>query len=88
MGQEPANHAAAWLIANWVYAYVGLNTRFVRMAYGIGNNVAPREDLAKYGDAAVQSGKISREALERLKRREAAHMNSVEGFPLFVAGGS
>ena len=58
------------------------------MAYGIDNNFAPREDLAKHGEAAVKSGKITRQTLEGLKRREAAHMNSVENFPLFVAGSS
>lgn len=55
------------------------------MWLGLDHNSAPREDLAKYGEAAVQSGKISRGTLNRLKRQEAAHANAVEGFPLFIA---
>lgn len=55
------------------------------MWLGLDHNSAPREDLVKYGEAAVQSGKISRATLNRLKRQEAAHANAIEGFPLFLA---
>jgi uncharacterized MAPEG superfamily protein len=62
-----------------------MSTRGTKMRLGLDHNVAPREDLGKYGEAAVQAGKISRSALNKLKRQEAAHANAVEGFPLFVA---
>lgn len=52
---------------------------------GIDNNVAPRADLATYGEAAVKSGKVSRRTLTRLKREEAAHANVIEDFLVFVA---
>ena len=84
--QQPPNHAAGYLITNFVLAYALMSTRAGKMSLGIDHNSSPREDLAKYGEPAVQAGKISREALNRLKRQEAAHANSVEGFPLFVAG--
>lgn len=62
-----------------------MNTRPTKMYLGLDHNVAPREDLAKYGEAAVQAGKLSRRTLNRLKRQEASHANAVEGYPLFVA---
>jgi len=34
----------------------------------------------------VRDGKISRGALERVRRMENAHANSVEGYAVFVAG--
>lgn len=54
------------------------------MSLGIDHNASPREDLTKYGETAVQAGKIDRTTLNRLKRQEAAHANAVEGFPFFV----
>ena len=86
-GQQPANYAPAFLIANWFYAYCTLSSRFSKMAVGLDHNKSPREDLSKYGEAAVQAGKLSRRRLEQIKRMEGAHANSVEGFTLFVAGG-
>lgn len=73
------------LIGNWAFAYALTSTRLAKNYYGIDNNVAPREDLSKYGEAAVKAGKISQRTLNRLKRQEAAHANAVEGYPLFVA---
>ncbi len=87
VGQQPANYAPAFLLANWFYAYCTLSTRFSKMAVGLDHNSSPREDLSKYGDAAVQAGKLSRRRLEQIKRMQAAHQNSVEGFTFFVAGG-
>ncbi|KAJ5370085.1 uncharacterized protein N7496_006177 [Penicillium cataractarum] len=83
-GQVP-NHAASLLLANWFIAYVWMSTRFKKISLGIDNNVAPREDLAILGEAAVKSGKLSRSILNRLKREEAAHANAIEHFPVFVA---
>ena len=34
----------------------------------------------------VRDGKMSRGALERVRRMENAHANSVEGYAVFVAG--
>ncbi|PWY69730.1 hypothetical protein BO70DRAFT_365660 [Aspergillus heteromorphus CBS 117.55] len=81
----PPNHAIAYLIGNWFLAHGVLSTRPAKRLFGLDHNVAPREDLSKYGEAAVQAGKITRSQLNRLKRQEAAHANTIEGFPLFVA---
>lgn len=62
-----------------------MSARGAKIYYGIDNNVAPREDLSKYGEAAVKAGKLSQRTLNKLKRQEAAHANAVEGYPLFVA---
>lgn len=86
-GHQPPNHAPAFLIANWLYAYCTLSTRFSKMALGLDHNASPREDLSKYGDAAVRAGKLSRRRLAQMQRMEAAHQNSVEGFGFFVAAG-
>ncbi|PKY00172.1 hypothetical protein P168DRAFT_322623 [Aspergillus campestris IBT 28561] len=84
-GAAPPNHAVGYIVANWFFAYLATSARASKMWLGLDHNSAPREDLAKYGEAAVQSGKISRGTLNRLKRQEAAHANAVEGFPLFIA---
>ncbi|PLN80382.1 hypothetical protein BDW42DRAFT_113861 [Aspergillus taichungensis] len=84
-GVAPSNHAVGYIVANWFFTYFATSARASKMWFGLDHNSAPREDLAKYGEAAVQSGKISRRTLNRLKRQEAAHANGVEGFPLFVA---
>lgn len=60
------------------------STRGAKFRLGLDHNTSPREDLNKYGEAAVQAGKVSRSTLNRLKRQEAAHANAVEGFPFFV----
>ncbi|OQD80103.1 hypothetical protein PENANT_c039G11608 [Penicillium antarcticum] len=84
-GQQPANHAAGLLAANWFLAFCFMSIRGEKVYYGLDHNVSPREDLYKYGERAVQAGKMSRSALEKLKRKEAAHANAQEGYPLFVA---
>lgn len=84
-GQAVPNNAPALLVANWLLAYVLMSTRGSKIYYGLDNNVAPREDLSKYGEAAVQAGKLSRNTLNMLKRQEASHANAMEGYPLFVA---
>ncbi|KAJ5129158.1 uncharacterized protein N7515_005197 [Penicillium bovifimosum] len=84
-GQVPANHAAGFLVVNWAFAFGIMSTRATKIRLGLDHNVSPREDLSKYGEAAVQSGKISRRTLDRLKRQEAAHANAQEGYSLFVA---
>lgn len=86
-GQQPANWAPAFILLNWFYAYCNLSPRFAKMSVGLDHNLSPREDIAKYGEAAVQGGKLSRQRLEQIKRMQSAHENSVEGFTLFVAAG-
>jgi hypothetical protein len=39
---------------------------------------SPRQDLDKYGEAAVRDGKITRTQLQMLQRNEAAYANAVE----------
>jgi hypothetical protein len=84
-GQAPPNHASALLLANWALAYVLTSTRAQKFFYGLDHNVMPRDDLSKYGEAAVQAGKLDRRTLNKLKRQEAAHANAQEGYPFFVA---
>jgi uncharacterized MAPEG superfamily protein len=81
-----SNHGPSYLIFNFLFAYGVLSSRTLKQYFGIDNNVSPREDLAKYGEAAVREGKITRKQLEMLKRCESAHANAVENFTLLVAG--
>ncbi|BAE66571.1 hypothetical protein F9C07_12820 [Aspergillus flavus] len=84
-GGQASNHAVAYLLANWLISFGVFSTRREKLKLGIDHNQAPREDLAKFGEAAVQSGKITRQTLNRLKRQEAIMANSAEHYPLFVA---
>ena len=86
-GQQFANYAPAFAIANWFFAYCTLSPRFSKMAVSLDHNSSPREDHSKYGEAAVQAGKLSRRRLDQIKRMQSAHENSVEGFTFFVAAG-
>jgi hypothetical protein len=79
------NYGPAFILANWAYAYCLLSTRLPKRLVNIDHNTNPREDIARYGVAAVAAGKISRARLDRIKRMQAAHENAVEGFPFFVA---
>ncbi|KAI1259081.1 hypothetical protein F5Y18DRAFT_317388 [Xylariaceae sp. FL1019] len=79
------NYAPAFLAWQWVYAYGILSSRTMKQIYGIDHNVSPREDLNKYGEAAVRSGKITQRQLGMMRRSESASANAVEGFTLFVA---
>ncbi|KAK0873697.1 hypothetical protein LTR87_011846 [Friedmanniomyces endolithicus] len=78
------NLAASYIITHFALAYLVLASRTLKQIYGIDHNVSPREDLGKYGDAAVCSGKITQKQLEQLKRMESASANSVENYTLFV----
>jgi hypothetical protein len=85
---SPAAPAAAGFLAwNWLYAYAILSTRGRKTRMKLDNNVSPRDDIANYGEQAVKAGKITSTDLARLRRNEAAHANSVEGFTLFAASG-
>lgn len=72
------------MIWQFLFAYGLLSSRTLKQIYGIDHNVSPREDLNKYGGAAVQSGKITQKQLDMLKRNESAHANSVEHYTLFA----
>ncbi|KAB8227800.1 MAPEG family protein [Aspergillus alliaceus] len=84
-GEQASNHAVAYLLASWFISFGVFSARGEKIKLRLDHNQAPREDLAKYGEAAVQSGKISRQTLNRLKRQEAIMANSAEHYPLFVA---
>lgn len=78
---------AAFLAWNWFYAYGVLASRTLKQWYGIDHNGNPRQDLNKYGAAAVREGKLTQAQLETVQRMEAASANSVEGYTFFVASG-
>ncbi|KAJ5586827.1 uncharacterized protein N7459_002592 [Penicillium hispanicum] len=80
------NYGPFFLGFHFIYAYGVLASRNLKQWYGIDHQVAPREDLARYGEASVREGKITRRQLDMLKRNEAAHANSVENYTLLVAG--
>lgn len=82
--RPPPSLASGYIIFHFIFAYGILSSRTMKQYYGIDHNVSPREDLVKYGPEAVKSGKITQKQLDRLKRNEGAHANSVEHFPLFV----
>lgn len=79
------NYGPAFLGFNFIFAYGILSSRTLKQIYGIDHQESPREDLAKYGEAAVREGKLTRAQLDMLKRNEAAHANAVENFTLLVA---
>ncbi|KAI0172928.1 hypothetical protein GGR52DRAFT_428549 [Hypoxylon sp. FL1284] len=79
------NNAPAFLCFHFVFAYGVLSSRTLKQWYGIDHNASPREDLARYGDAAVRSGRITQRQLDMLRRNEAAHANAVENYALLVA---
>lgn len=78
------NYAPAILGFNFAWAYLALAPRHLKQLWGIDHQGSPREDVAKYGDAAVRSGKITQRQLNMLKRNEAAQANSVEGYALLA----
>jgi len=71
------------LILNFLIAYAGTSTRFVKQSLGLDHNVNPREDLSVHGPRAVEKGRITQAQLDALRRLEAAHANAVEHFPFF-----
>lgn len=78
------NYAPFFLGLHFFFAYGLLSSRTLKQWYGIDHNVSPRYDLAKYGDAAVASGKITQKQLDMLKRNESAHANAVENYAFFA----
>ncbi|KAI1765791.1 hypothetical protein GGR53DRAFT_489071 [Hypoxylon sp. FL1150] len=79
------NNAPAYLGFHFIFAYGVMSSRTLKQYYGIDHNESPREDLAKYGEAAVRSGKITARQLGMLRRNESAHANAVENYTLLVA---
>ena len=64
---------AAWLLAQ------AASPRLRLTSLGLNHNVYPRDDLAK------ASSTLPPAEAAKLKRREAAHINGFENFPLFAA---
>lgn len=83
-GQATTNHAAAYLTFHFVFAYCVLAPRHMKQFYGLDHNVAPRQDLAQHGEAAVGAGRITRRTLQTMQRVEAAQANSIENYALFA----
>ncbi|KAI6080996.1 hypothetical protein F4821DRAFT_40067 [Hypoxylon rubiginosum] len=84
LGSPTPNYAPAYLSFHFVFAYCVLASRNLKQLWGLDHQSSPREDLVKYGDAAVKSGKITQNQLNMLKRNEGAHANSVENYTLLV----
>jgi uncharacterized MAPEG superfamily protein len=61
-----------------------VTSRHLKQLWGIDHQSAPRDDIAKYGEEAVRSGKITQGQLNMIKRNEAAYANSVENYTLLV----
>lgn len=61
-----------------------VTSRHLKQLWGIDHQSAPRDDIAKYGEAAVRAGKITQGQLNMIKRNEAAYANSVENYTLLV----
>ncbi|KAH9812171.1 putative membrane- eicosanoid glutathione metabolism protein [Teratosphaeria destructans] len=80
----PPSLSASYIIWQFLFAYGILSSRAWKQYYRFDHNVNPREDVAKYGQKAVEAGKLSQKQLNQIKRVESAHANSVEHFPLFV----
>jgi len=78
------SYAPAFVSFHFFFAYCVLAPRHLKQIYGIDHNVSPREDLTKYGDAAVKSGKITQKQLEMMRRNESAQTNSIENYALFI----
>ncbi|KAI0517066.1 hypothetical protein F5B22DRAFT_606090 [Xylaria bambusicola] len=79
-----SNWGPALLSWQFLFAYGLMSSRTLKQWYGLDHNSSPRQDLAKYGDSAVRSGKITQKQLDMLRRNEAAHANSVENYTLFA----
>lgn len=84
LGESIPSYSAHFIIANFVLSYALLSTRGAKIRLGLDNNASPRYDVATTGEAAVKANKITREQLDKLKRQQACHENSVEHFPFFV----
>jgi uncharacterized MAPEG superfamily protein len=64
---------AAWILTQAV------SPRAILRSLGIGSNTCPRDDLSK------ASAQLPPSEAAKIKRREAAHKNGFENFPLFAA---
>jgi uncharacterized MAPEG superfamily protein len=84
-GSQVPSYAGGYLIFQFIWAYGLTSARTLKQIYGLDHNVSPREDLDKFGPAAVKSGKITQSQLDMLKRNEGAHANSREHFAVFAS---
>ncbi|KAF2720794.1 hypothetical protein K431DRAFT_346895 [Polychaeton citri CBS 116435] len=79
------SYGAHYLIFHFLFAYAVLSSRIMKGRLRIDHQVSPREDVAKYGQAAVAKGRITQRQLDMVKRLESCHANSMEHFSLFAA---
>lgn len=84
MSSNTSNYAASLIITNFLLASLIFSARPLKNYLKIDRNIAPREDLSKYGASEVQKGRLSQETLEILKRLEACHANAMEHLPFFI----
>jgi uncharacterized MAPEG superfamily protein len=78
------NTGPYYAIFNFLFAHIILTPRTMKQIYGIDHNVNPREDLATYGERAVQEGKITRAKLDLIKRVQSAQANAIENYPVWL----
>jgi len=84
MSSGTSNYAAGFIITNFLLASLVFSARPIKNYLKIDRNIAPREDLSKYGATEVQKGRLSQETLDVLKRLEACHANAMEHLPFFT----
>lgn len=84
MSSKTSNYAASLIITNFLLAFLVFSARPLKNYLKIDRNIAPREDLSKYGASEVQKGRLSQETLEILKRLESCHANAMEHLPFFI----
>lgn len=77
-------HAPTIASLNFILAYFLLTPRFMKRYHGLEHYKSPRDSVAKFGGAAVTSGKVTQRQLERIGRNEAAQANAVENYALLV----
>ena len=83
--KSPPALTGYYLIFHFIFTYAVTTPRHLKQFYGIDNNANPREDITKYGEAAVKSGKLTQAQLDHIKRNAAAHANTIENYPAFLA---
>ncbi|KAI1125806.1 hypothetical protein F5Y10DRAFT_294304 [Nemania abortiva] len=76
------NYAPAYVGFHFFWAYCALAPCHFKQLWGINHQSLPREDVAKYGEDAVKSNRITPGRLNMLKRNEAEHANSIENYTL------
>lgn len=81
----PPYFTSRYLIFLYLWAFAITSSRAWKIHYGLDHQVSPREDLTKYGAAAVSKGKITQKQLDQIRRIDSAHANAVEHFPVIAS---